>query len=107
MYTKKNFQTKKELKAAVARRLELENEDGGDPFHPEHSEWLALVKATAVYQPGPFGGRPIESGRVSLEGPHFPAAHTWYAEAVVERVDVYGESVVWTPEPMTIIVKVK
>lgn len=58
MYTVENFKTKKALKEAVA--------DG---------------KEVTVFQPGPFGGNVPANGRVFLEGPHFPAAHTWYAQA--------------------------
>jgi len=65
MYTSVNFKTKKALKEAIKK---------GDKI--------------TVFQPGPFG-RPSKeyNGSVALEGPHFPAAHTWYASAkVVEGV---------------------
>lgn len=62
MYTDRNFRTKKDLKAAVAK-----GEDIG------------------VFQPGPFGGNVPPDGRVSLEGPHYPAPHTWYATATLEK----------------------
>lgn len=46
------------------------------------------VKAGAkltIFQPGPYGKNiPKEgpkNGTVFLEGPHYPAAHTWYAKA--------------------------
>jgi hypothetical protein len=56
MYTDVNFKTKKALKEAVA-----------------------AGKQVTVYSPGPF---PCPTqGRVALEGPHYPQAHTWYAEA--------------------------
>ena len=58
MYTTRNFKSKKELKEALAR---------GD-------------KVT-FYQPGPFGGDEVKTGKVYLEGPHYPQAHKWYAEA--------------------------
>lgn len=35
-----------------------------------------------VFQPGPFGPS-VSDGRVALEGPHYPAAHTWYAQGQV------------------------
>jgi len=60
MYTTQNFKTKKALKEAVAR---------GDEVY--------------VYQPGPFGGSAPTNGRVTLEGPHYPAPHTWYATAEI------------------------
>jgi hypothetical protein len=54
-YTETNFKTKKDLKSA-----------------------LAEGKSIGVYQPG-MGTIP-ENGIVFLEGPHYPAAHTWYAQ---------------------------
>jgi hypothetical protein len=61
MYTERNFKTKKALKEAVA---------AGDEV--------------AYYQPGPFGGNEPDNGTIYLEGPHYPAAHTWYAQATVK-----------------------
>lgn len=53
-YVSPNFKTKKALKQALA---------AGEPV--------------AVYQPG-LGTVPTD-GKVALEGPHYPAPHTWYA----------------------------
>jgi hypothetical protein len=53
-YTEINFKTKKDLKIALAEGKEI-----------------------GVYQPG-LGTIPND-GNVYLEGPHYPAAHTWYA----------------------------
>lgn len=61
MYTDKNFKTKKALKEAVANGEKL-----------------------TYYQPGPFGGNEKRDGKITLEGPHYPAAHTWYATAEVK-----------------------
>lgn len=61
MYTTKNFKTKKALKDAIA----------------------AGEKVT-YYQPGPFGGKEPREGKIFLEGPHYPEAHKWYAQAVVK-----------------------
>jgi hypothetical protein len=58
MYTTKNFRTKKALKEAVA---------AGDRI--------------TVFQPGPFGGNEPTEGITFLEGPHYPEAHKWYAQA--------------------------
>lgn len=58
-YTVFNYKTKKALKEAVA-----------------------AGKQVMVYQPGPFGPD-VRDGNVSLEGPHYPQAHTWYASAKV------------------------
>ena len=61
MYTDIDFKTKKSLKEAVA-----------------------AGKRVTYHQPGPFGGNEGADGTISLEGPHFPAAHTWYATATVK-----------------------
>jgi len=61
MYTDRNFKTKKHLKDAVAAGEEV-----------------------TYYQPGPFGGNEPKNGRIFLEGPHYPEAHRWYAEAIAQ-----------------------
>jgi hypothetical protein len=53
-YTTTNFKTKKALKDA-----------------------LAAGEDVRVFQPG-LGGVPTD-GTVTLEGPHYPKPHTWYA----------------------------
>jgi hypothetical protein len=60
MYTTRDFKTKKQLKQAL--------KDG---------------ESISVFQPGPFGGSEPSNGEVSLEGPHYPAAHSWYARATL------------------------
>jgi len=61
MYTTRNFQTKKQLKEAIANGEKV-----------------------TVFQPGPFGGSEPKDGVVTLEGPHYPKPHSWYAEATLE-----------------------
>lgn len=61
MYADRNFKTKKALKEAIAK---------GD--------------IVGYYQPGPFGGNEPRDGTVTLEGPWYPAAHSWYAQADVK-----------------------
>lgn len=57
-YTDKNFKTKKAFKEAVA-----------------------AGKKVTLYQPGPF---PMGNGNTqSVEGPHYPQPHTWYATATL------------------------
>ena len=68
MYTNPNFKTKKALKEA-----------------------LAAGKIVEVFSPGPFPC-PTE-GRVTLEGPHYPAAHTWYATAILHKGRIVAGSV--------------
>ena len=60
MYCHKNYKTKKALKQDV--------KDG---------------KPITVYQPGPFGSNAPQSGIVTLEGPHYPEPHRWYARATL------------------------
>jgi hypothetical protein len=57
-YVSPNFKTKKALKEALAKGETVE-----------------------VYEPG-FGSVP-RNGTVSLEGPHYPKPHTWYAEGTI------------------------
>lgn len=57
MYTDRNFKTKKALKEAVAAGRQI-----------------------GVYQYNNiFGVEPPTNGVVAVEGPHAPAAHSWYA----------------------------
>ena len=60
MYTNTNYKTKKALKEAVAAGVQV-----------------------GIYQPGPFGGNEPAEGEVTLEGPHYPEAHKWYARATL------------------------
>lgn len=59
MYTIENFKTKKAMREAFK---------AGVPVR--------------VFQPGPFGGGAI-NGDVSVEGPHYPKPHRWYATVQV------------------------
>jgi len=60
MYTDFNFKTKKELKEAIKNGMLIQ-----------------------VYQPG-LGSVPTD-GEVSVEGPHYPKAHTWYARVLLQH----------------------
>jgi hypothetical protein len=62
MYTTKNYRTKKQLKDAVAQGDEV-----------------------TVYQPNGdlFGVVAPTNGKVTLEGPHSPEPHRWYATATL------------------------
>lgn len=58
-YVDPNFKTKKALKDAVKQGKEV-----------------------FVFSPGPF---PVaKTGRLAVEGPHYPQPHTWYATVQVE-----------------------
>lgn len=60
MYTDINFKTKKALKEAVAEG-----------------------KKITVYQPG--GMFPSKTdGAITIEGPHYPEPHRWYASAIIK-----------------------
>jgi len=62
MYTRKDFKTKKALKESVASG-----------------------NVVTVFQPNDMFGNPkacpCYTGKVYLEGPHYPQPHKWYAEA--------------------------
>jgi hypothetical protein len=58
MYAVTNFKTKKALKEAVA---------AGEPVR--------------IFAPGM--GTPKTDGTEYLEGPHYPAPHTWYAQVTM------------------------
>jgi hypothetical protein len=59
MYVEPNFKSKAALKRALAAGEEVD-----------------------VYQPG-LGTVPV-NGKVSLEGPHYPAPHTWYGTGTMQ-----------------------
>ena len=59
MYVSPNFHTKQALKIAFAAGWSID-----------------------VYQPG-LGSVP-DNGMVSLEGPHYPKPHTWYATGTMK-----------------------
>lgn len=58
-YVSPNFKTKKALKEALAEGKDIE-----------------------VFNPG-LGSVP-DNGNVSLEGPHYPEPHRWYASGVMQ-----------------------
>ena len=60
MYCSPNFKTKKALKEAVANGEKV-----------------------TVFSPGPFTCP--QDGSITLEGPHYPEPHRWYASVIVEN----------------------
>ena len=44
---------------------------------------LKAGKRVTVFQPGPFGPT-VKDGTTSLEGPHYPEPHRWYASAIIK-----------------------
>lgn len=67
-YTVTNFKTKKALKENVEAWIKnpVERWEGEFSVH--------------CYQPGLGPDLNNFTGKICLEGPHYPAAHTWYAE---------------------------
>ena len=59
MYTVQNYRSKTAMKAAVA-----------------------AGERVTTYQPGGLFP-PVTDGPASLEGPHYPAPHTWYAQVIL------------------------
>lgn len=60
MYVSPNFKSKKELKEAIAEG-----------------------KTVTIFSPGPFPAP--QNGTASVEGPHYPQPHRWYARVQVEN----------------------
>jgi hypothetical protein len=60
MYTNKNYQTKKALKDDFNKGIKI-----------------------GVYSPGPWPCP--KDGKITLEGPHYPQPHKWYASATIEN----------------------
>ena len=75
MYTEQDFKTKKAFKAAVKAWNDYCLFPGAGKKLP------AGVKApepVRLYAPGL--GTPKANGTETVEGPHYPAPHTWYAQ---------------------------
>lgn len=68
-YTEKNFKTKKALKEAVKNYMD--NHDGVK----------SSFASVRCYNPGLGSDLSNYTGKITLEGPHYPKPHTWYAEA--------------------------
>jgi hypothetical protein len=73
-YTVTNFKTKKALKEAI----KVYNDQPEGMFGGTNKKALLVVRC---YQPGLGPDLSNYTGSVSLEGPHYPKAHTWYAIA--------------------------
>lgn len=72
MYTTVDFPTKKALRAAVTLYI------------AGHTQGAVGARPVTVFQPGPFADRAPTNGWVSIEGPHSPKSHTWYARCLLE-----------------------
>lgn len=71
-YTVTNFKTKKALKEAVNVYL------GNGSVSKDKD-------AVRCYQPGLGPDLRDYTGVITIEGPHYPKPHTWYAEAWLEH----------------------
>ncbi len=69
-YTIINFKTKKALKEAIANYMIMVDESSN----------LYHSSAIQCFQPGLGPDLSNYTGKVYLEGPHYPKAHTWYCE---------------------------
>ena len=69
-YTVVNFKTKKALKEAVAKWKA-----------DQLNDVKINTNTVRCFQPGLGPDLSNYSGKISLEGPHYPKAHTWYAQA--------------------------
>lgn len=67
MYTNKNFKTKKALRDAVAAGEKVTVFQPNDIFNNSASN------------------NPNFSGTVTIEGPHHPEPHRWYAQATIKN----------------------
>lgn len=68
-YTSINFKTKKALKEHLQEYLDGESSN-------------SQIKRAPIrcFQPGLGPDLTNHTGKVTLEGPHYPASHTWYAQ---------------------------
>lgn len=75
MYVEPNFKNKKLLKEAVKAYTAFK-EGTLDPMP------IQQPRPVTVFSPGPFPAK--RDGQEFVEGPHYPAPHTWYAEVQVK-----------------------
>lgn len=78
MYTSRNFRTKKELKEAVAAW------NKGEVYPPAPAGMSTLRSPEPVTLFAPGLGSPKQNGTETVEGPHFPEPHRWYASVTVK-----------------------
>lgn len=72
-YTVINFKTKKQVREAVVDYNKWEKDS-------RIATMSYIKQPIRCYNPGLGPDLSNYTGRVSLEGPHYPKAHTWYAE---------------------------
>lgn len=78
MYTSVNFKTKKAFKEAVAKFNQEKAAYSNDPSLP-------VPRGITIYQPNNMFNTPDPvEGRHTVEGPHYPAPHSWYAGVTLQ-----------------------
>jgi len=85
MYTRKDFRTKKELKAAVEAYNNYVKAKSSTATMTVDAVLLSKTcppEPVRLYAPGL--GKPVENGTEYVEGPHYPKPHTWYASVTVK-----------------------
>lgn len=57
-----------------------------DPNYKSKKDFKAAVDSGVIHRPyNPSGMFPVtDNGRISIEGPHYPKPHKWYASCDVE-----------------------
>ena len=91
MYTDRNFKTKKQLKEAVTAWNDYQALKTIPPIGALTMGAVLLEKygsatprPVTYHQPGPFGGNEPRDGEFSVEGPHYPEPHRWYARVTAK-----------------------
>ncbi len=101
MYCTRNFVTKKQFREAVKRWNWFMEAKGACPRTATENDhewflrkaaWIAKEKGTVIQSVplpvtlfAPGLGKPVMNGQETVEGPHYPRPHTWYARVTVEQ----------------------
>jgi hypothetical protein len=57
-----------------------------DPDYPTKKAFLEAVKRGVKHYPyNPGLGMPVHDGSNSVEGPHYPKPHKWYAAVIIKN----------------------
>lgn len=92
MYTTVNYRTKKSMRTAFVAWLEARERWDELPASLRSRLHPPDVLRLKVFQPGPFGPL-VQDGRATIEGPHYPEPHRWYADVEVKDgyiIKIYG-----------------
>lgn len=87
MYTTVNFKTKKALREAVEKYNRYQEYKAAGPGSIgavlTTKEFPFPPQPVQIYSPGFFP--PKTDGEEFVEGPHYPASHTWYATVTLKN----------------------